>query len=195
MKCLAGGAIARCLFALVLLAACAQVSVAQGRWQKFSGPDQDFTVEFPSAPIHTSHPNNLEGSPIEDYTIISGDHSFGITYQDAPEPVDGTSRESLRALAEGCRLDANSTGRKLLRVRRLPGGVVECFSSGPSGNSVHRTDQRLERNFVRGRRYYTLSVISWAKAGVNRAAAARFFSSFRLTTAQGSRGDSTGRVR
>jgi hypothetical protein len=170
-----------CLSALIVLMISAQISAAQVRWQRFSAPDGDFTVEFPGAPEHSSVANNLEGSPIEVYSVITGKYSFGVVYQDAPQPVDGTSRESLRALAEGCRLSAQSPGRKLLRVRQLPGGVIECLSAGPSGNTIYPTDQRLERNFVRGRRYYTLSVYSWAAAGVNRAKAARFFSSFRLT--------------
>lgn len=181
MRRLAGGLTVRCLFALILLVTSAQISAAQVRWQKFSGPDGDFTAEFPGTPEHASTPNNLEGSPIEVYSVISEDHSFGVVYHDVPEPVEGRSRKSLAALAEGCRLSAKSAGHKLLRVRQLSGGVVECLSSGPSGNNIYLTDHRLERHFVRGRRYYTLSVYSWAAAGVNRAKAARFFSAFRLT--------------
>jgi len=125
-------------------------------------------------------PNKQEGSPIEVYSSIDGRYSYGVVYQDAPQPVDETSRASLKALADGCRLSAQTSNRKLLRVRQLPGGVVECLSTGPSGNDLYPTDIRLERNFVRGARYYTLSVISWAEDGIHKASSARFFSSFRL---------------
>jgi hypothetical protein len=180
MKCFIGGSLIRGPFALIILAISAQISVAQMRWQKFSAPDGDFTIDFPTAPRHSSVPNNLEGSPIEGYSVITGRQSYGVVYQDAPQPVNAMSRESRRALAEGCRLSAQSTKRQLLRVRQLPGAVVECLSKGPSGNALYPTDHRLERHFVRGRRYYTLSAISWTAGGVDRASAKRFFSSFRL---------------
>jgi hypothetical protein len=173
----------RLFFALLLLTAFAQPAAAQGRWQKFSAPDRDFAVEFPAAPQHSSIPGDQGGGPIEVYNAISGKHSYGVVYQDAPQPVDGTGPASVKALADGCGLSAQSQGRKLLRVRRLPGGIVECLSTGPSGNDLYPTDSRLERNFVRGRRYYTLSVISWAAGGVDAGSAARFFSSFKLSAA------------
>jgi hypothetical protein len=179
------------LFTLLLLMAIAQVTAAQERWQRFSAPDGDFAIEFPATPQHSSVPSNQEGSSVEVYSVISGRHSYGVVYQDAPQPVDGTSKASLKALADGCRLSAQSLGRKLLRVRQLPGGIVECLSTGPSENDLYPTDRRLERNFVRGRRYYTLSIISWAPSGVDRASGARFFSSFKLarvtTSADGPR--------
>jgi hypothetical protein len=172
------------LFTLLLLTAFAHPVFAQGRWQKFSAPDGDFAVEFPAAPQHSSMPSDQGGGPIEVYNSISGKNSFGVIYQDAPQPVDGTSPASVRALAEGCGISARSLGRKLLRVRRLPGGMVECLSTGPSGNNLYPTDSRLERIFVRGHRNYTLSVISWAAGGVDTASAARFFSSFKLSSAR-----------
>lgn len=170
----------RFLFSLILLMIFAQVAAPQGRWQRFTSPDGDFTVEVPTLPQHSSVPNKQEGSSIEIYSAIAGRYSYGVVYQDAPQPVDETSRASLKALANGCRLSAQSSGRKLLRVRQYPGGVVECLSTGPSGNDLYPTDTRLERNFVRGARYYTLSVISWAPSGIDKASAARFFSSFKL---------------
>jgi hypothetical protein len=140
-------------------------------------------------------PNDFEGSPIEVfYSEMTGKQSLNVGYHDAPRPVDGTSRGSLGALADGCRLTAQETGRKLLRVRQLPGGVVECFSTGPSAIDLYPTDHRLERTFVRGRRYYTLSVISWT-GKIDMASAARFFSSFRLTPVQGMAASSRVRVR
>lgn len=172
------------LFTLLLLTAFARPVFAQGRWQKFSSPDGDFAVEFPAAPQHSSMPGEQGGDPIEVYNAISGKHSYGVVYQDVPQPVDGTSPASVKALADGCGISARSQGRKLLRVRRLPSGMVECLSTGPSGNNLYPTDSRLERNFVRGRRYYTLSVISWAPGGVDAASAAHFFSSFKLSPAR-----------
>jgi hypothetical protein len=171
---------ARFLFSLILLMTFAQVAAPQRRWQRYTSPDGDFTVELPTLPQHSSVPNKQEGSPIEVYSAIAGKYSYGVVYQDEPQPVDETSRASLKALADGCRLSAQSSGRKLLRVRQLPGGVIECLSTGPSGNDLYPTDTRLERNFVRGARYYTLSVISWAPSGIDNASAARFFSSFKL---------------
>ncbi len=180
MNCLDGRIAARFWFSLILLMTFAQVAAPQGRWQRFTSPDGDFTVEFPTMPEHSSVPNKQEGSPIEVYSAIAGMYSYGVVYQDAPQPIDETSRASLKALADGCRLNAQSSGRKLLRVRQLPGGVVECLSTGPSGNDFYPTDTRLERNFVRGARYYTLSVFSWAPGGIDKASATYFFSSFRL---------------
>jgi hypothetical protein len=130
-------------------------------------------------------PNVFEGSPIEVfYSEMMGKQSLNVAYHDAPRPVDGMSRQSLKALADGCRLSTQETKHKLLRVRQLPGGVVECFSTGPSVIDLHPTDHKLERTFVRGRRYYTLSVISWT-GKIDMASAARFFSSFRLTPTRG----------
>lgn len=170
-------------------------AVAQTRWQRFTAPDGAFTVSFPASPQHFRVPNEQEGSPIEGYSVITGKYSYGVVYQDAPRPVDETSRSSMKALADGCKLSAQSSpGRRLLRVRELPGGIVECLSSGPSGNDVHPTDRRLERNFVRGRRYYTLSVISWAPGGIDGASALRFFSSFKLLPIQSSAPIGDGRV-
>jgi hypothetical protein len=165
---------------MILLMIFVQVAASQRRWQRVTPPDGDFTIEFPTAPQHSSVSNKQEGSPIEIYSAIAGKYSYGVVYQDAPQPVDETSRASLKALADGCRFSAQSSGRKLLRVRQLPVGVVECLSTGPSGNNLYPTDTRLERNFVRGARYYTLSVISWAPGGINKVSSARFFSSFRM---------------
>lgn len=180
MKRLTSALTRRLVLVLLLLTALAQGVAAQGRWQKFSSPDGDFTVEFPAAPQHSSVPGDQGGS-VEVYNAISGKHSYGVVYQDVVQPVDGTSPASLKALADGCGISARSLGRKLLRVRRLPGGMVECLSTGPSGNDLYPTDSRLERIFVRGRRNYTLSVISWAGGGVDAASAMRFFSSFKLS--------------
>jgi hypothetical protein len=175
----------RCLLlALLLLTAVAQGAAAQGRWQKFSAPDGDFAVEFPAVPQHSSVPSNWEGSPVEVYSATVDKHSYRVAYQDAPQPVDAMSPASLKALADSCKLSARSTSHKLLRVRQLPGGIVECLSIGPSGNDSYPADRRLERNFVRGRRYYVLAIISWAPGGVDRVSAARFFSSFKLSPAQ-----------
>jgi hypothetical protein len=185
MKPLAEVPTGRLFFALLLLTAFAHSALAQGRWQKFSAPDGDFAVEFPVAPQHSTI-TDQGGGPIEVYNVISGQHSYGVVYQDTPLPVDGTSPASVRALADGCGISARSLGRKLLRVRRLPGGMVECLSTGPSGNDLYPTDSRLERIFVRGRRNYTLSVISWAAGGVDTASAMRFFSSFKLSPARSS---------
>jgi hypothetical protein len=170
----------RFLLSLILIVALAHVAASQMRWQRFTSPDSDFTVEFPTLPQHSSVPNKQVGSPIEIYSAIAGRYSYGVVYQDAPQAVDETSRASLKALADGCRLGAQSSGRQLLRVRQFPGGVVECLSTGPSGNDLYPTDTRLERNFVKGARYYTLSVISWAPSGIDKTSAARFFSSFKL---------------
>lgn len=175
---------ARHLFFALLLTAFAHPVFAQGRWQKFSAPDGDFAVEFPTAPQHSSLPSDQGGGPVEVYEAFLGKHSYGVAYLDAPQPVEGTGPASVKALADGCRLAAQSQGRKLLRVRQFPGGVIECLSNGPSGNNLSPTDSRLERNFVRGRRYYTLSVTSWATGGVDAASAARFFSSFKLSPAR-----------
>jgi hypothetical protein len=184
MKCLTGELTVRYLFAVVLLAVCAQVSVAQGRWLKFSGPDGDFTVEFPAAPEHSTIPTGSEGEgDLELYAAAIGGQVLSIGYHDGPLQMNVTSRQSLNALAEGCRLYARAGGRKLVRVRALP-GVVECLSTGRSLNPRYKTDRRLERTLVRGRRYYTLSVTSWTDS-IDMTSAARFFSSFRLTPAQG----------
>ncbi len=184
----------RCLCALIILMSLAQVSAAQARWHKFSAPDGDFTVEFPTPPQHSILPNDYEGSPVEVfYSEITGKHSFNVGYHDAPRPADGTSRESVKALVEGCRLSTQETRHKLLRVRQLPGGVVECFSTGPSVVDLYPTDHRLERTFVRGRRYYAVSVISWT-GKIDTAMAARFFSSFRLTPTRGVSTTGGGRV-
>ncbi len=167
-----------------------QVSTAKVRWHKFFAPDGDFTVEFPTAPQHSTMPNDFEGSPIEVFfSEMTGKQSLNVAYHDAPRFVDGTSRESLKALADGCRLSTQETRHKLLRLRQLPGGIIECFSTGSSVVDLYPTDHRLERTFVRGRRYYALSVISWT-GKINMASAARFFSSFKLTPA---RGKATGR--
>src|SRR5947209_7954389 len=174
---------AKSVFFALLLTAFAHFALAQGRWQKFSAPDGDFAVEFPTTPQRSSVPEEQGGSTVEVYEATAGKHSYGVAYLDARQPVDGTSPASVKSLADGCGLSARSLGRKLLRVRRLPGGIVECLTTGPSGNDLYPTDNRMERNFVRGRRYYTLSVISWAAGGVDAASASRFFSSFKLSSA------------
>lgn len=184
----------RYLCALIILTIFVQVSAAQVRWHKFSAPDGDFTVEFPTPPQHSTMPNDFEGSPIEVfYSEMTGKQSLNVAYHDAPQLVDGMSRESLKALVEGCRLSTQETRHKLLRVRQLLGGVVECFSTGPSVVDLYPTDHRLERSFVRGRRYYVLSVISWT-GKIDTAMAARFFSSFRLTPTRGVSTTGGGRV-
>jgi hypothetical protein len=194
MRCLAEELIGRSFCALIILTSLTQVSAAQARWHKFSAPDGDFTVEFPTPPQHSILPNDYEGSPVEVFfSEMTGKHSFNVGYHDAPRPADGTSRESLKALVEGCRLSTQETRHKLLRVRQLPGGVVECFSTGPSVVDLYPTDHRLERTFVRGRRYYAVSVISWT-GKIDWAMAARFFSSFRLTPARGVATTGGGRV-
>jgi hypothetical protein len=185
MKRLAAPPLGLCLLALILLATWAQATPAQTRWQQFSGPDDDFTIDFPAPPEHSIIPTGSEGEgDVEFYAAAIGGQVLSIGYHDGAPQMNVTSRQSLNALAEGCRLYARAGGRKLLRLRALPGGVIECMSTGRSLDPRYKTDRRLERTLVRGRRYYTLSVTSWTEA-IDMASATRFFSSFRLTSPLG----------
>lgn len=145
------------------------------KWYTFTGPDGDFTMQFPSKPAREE---DIQGpfAMIRRYSTITDTHYLGIVYQDVgPEAsvLKPTHEEANSALLQ-------EKGYKVVSMRRLSSNTTEMELWSPSqtpGRFLHRID----RTIVSHGRMYTLGCGSrTAEREVSRAVCRRFFDSLRI---------------
>lgn len=145
------------------------------KWHVFIGPDNDFTIEFPSKPVREEDAQGIIGV-IRRYSSTTDRYYFGIVYQDvgpAASNLIPTHEEESAALLQ-------ERGHKVISARRLSKNVTQMELWSPSqtpGKFLHRID----RTVVRHDRMYTLGCSSRiAEKEVDKAVCRRFFNSFRM---------------
>jgi hypothetical protein len=155
---------------------------AQETWSAFTGPDKDFTVSFPGAPERekkTTPQKPFTGQQIELFVYKKGGHSFIASYKDLPSKAGTVDEEMILTEYErGLFVD----GWLVVGRISLPGGgfQYEAVMNLPGGNLNERRQARMRSCvYFRGRRMYTLSVIS-VDAENFTPDVTRFFSSLRF---------------
>jgi hypothetical protein len=148
----------------------------------FTGPDGDFAVSFPGAPMHESRitPQKLfRGQKFELYFYRNGTDSFNLIYKDLPVREGAPDTEMMLAEYErGLFVD----GWLVVAQKPLPdsGRQYESLMDLPGGKVTERTQARMQsRVYFRGRRMYTLSAMS-KDAVIFTLDAPRFFASLRF---------------
>jgi hypothetical protein len=169
----------------LLLLACPTVTVSQAgqEWSTFTGPDGDFTVQLPAAPVRETKvtPQRFfTGQTIIIYSASVGEgYSFSVNYKDLPARAVTADRQFVLAEYErGLFLDAWS----VVNREKLSDGGWQYEAVTPLQVGSYRSPPRARlrsRVYFRGGRMYTLAVMS---RDPNRPSdeAQRFFSSLRF---------------
>lgn len=155
---------------------------AQGAWSTFTGPDGDFTISFPGVPgreTKITPQKPFTGQRVELLVYKNDKHSFIAGYKDLPSRAGAVNVEVILTEYErGLFVDGwLVAGRTTL----TDGGFqYEAVMNLPGGDVNERPQARMRaRVYFRGRRMYTLSVMS-ADADDFTPDAPRFFSSLRF---------------
>lgn len=155
---------------------------AQDTWNTFAGPDGDFTVSFPGAPAHETKitpQKPFTGQKIELLVYKNYGDSFITSYKDLPPRAGAVDRGTILTEYErGLFVD----GWLVASKTSLPDGgfQYEAVMNLPGGKVSERPQARMQsRVYLRGRRMYTLSVMSM-NADNFTPDATRFFSSLRF---------------
>jgi hypothetical protein len=136
---------------------------AQETWSAFMGPDRDFTVSFPGVPERekkTTPQKPFTGQQIELFVYKKSGHSFIASYKDLPPRAGAVDEEMILTEYErGLFVD----GWLVAGRTPLSGGgfQYEAVMNLPGGNLNERRQARMRSCvYFRGRRMYTLSVVS-----------------------------------
>lgn len=155
---------------------------AQETWNTFTGPDGDFTVSFPRAPtreMKTTPQKPFTGQKVELFVYKNGGYSFIASYKDLPFRAGAVNEATILTEYErGLFVD----GWLVIGRTPLSDGVFqyEAVMNLPGGKITERPQARMQsRVYFRGRRMYTLSIMSM-DAEKFTPDAARFFSSLRF---------------
>lgn len=148
----------------------------------FTGADGDFSISFPGAPAHESRvtpQKPFTGQKLEAYFYRTGTDSFDLVYKNLPARAGVPDTEMMLAEYErGLLID----GWIVTGHTALPdsGRQYESFMDLPGGKITERHQARMQsRVYFRGRRMYTLSVMS-LDAEKFAPDATRFFASLRF---------------
>lgn len=147
-----------------------------------TGPDGDFAISFPGVPTHESHvtpQKPFTGQKFESYFYRNNSDSFNLIYKDlpvregAPDPKMMLAEYERGLLVDGWLVVSQSSlpdgGRQYESLMDLPGGKI----------TERRRARMQSRVYFRGRRMYTLSVMS-KDADNFTPDATHFFSSLRF---------------
>lgn len=183
----------RFCLALILLISLTPTANAQAAWYKLTGPDGDFAVEFPGAPVNELVPVSGTGESLQTHHFTYGNHRLDFNYRDLRSPAATKSQVDahLTAYARDFTRVMVEKGGQVFRRSVLLDGGVEFVSKYPAG-SLRETVYEQSRVYVRGSRLYVISCTSLSDSGVDQAFAMRFFSSLRLYGLLKVRGGSTG---
>lgn len=174
--------------ALVLIAQLTPTAGAQSTWYKLTGPEGDFTIEFPSQPTHEEEPVLSTRERLHTYHIAYGNTYFSLSHIDLrlpSETVKASTSVRLEEYARDYTKTITAAGGQLLMRTPLPNGSMEFVSKYPAGKAQEMSYEQ-SRVYFRGVRRYVLSCTSLSTSGIDQALARRFFSSFHLYSTQGS---------
>ena len=145
------------------------------KWYTFTGPDGDFTLQFPFKP---QHEEDIQGpfAMIRRYSSTANTYYFGIVYQDVgPEAstLRQTHEEDTSALLQ-------DQGYIIVSIRRLSKNITQMELWSPS-QTPKKFLHRIDRTIVSNGRMYTLGCSSRiAGREVDKSVCRRFFNSFRI---------------
>lgn len=147
-------------------------STGQAGWHVLSGPDGDFTVEFPSKPDYKVSPNQNIESSLHQYLCVFGENHFAVSYRErvvGETGVEQLAQQSVKGLLN------SYPGLRVARQSQLPDGGYEIVLRGGMADKLVNMQTRF---YMRGRRVYFISTTAWNLSESNDAP--KFFASFRL---------------
>lgn len=173
----------RLCWALLILLTVTYQPNAQTRWYRFMGPDNDFSINFPSVPKHETHLNSSSQQPLELYTFVFNRHLLNIGYKDlVPAPHTLKQRESALSGAIKSEIDwIKKLGGQLLKQQRLANGGIQFDFTSRLDDGTPTINR--DRIYIYGGRYYQLRCLSISQLGLDESIANQFFNSFQFTIA------------
>jgi hypothetical protein len=154
-------------------------------WSAITGPDKDFTIEFPGAPTRDEYRGRSvrrkPGRLIRRYYVFTNSTMLTISFQDLDYPPNSLFADKVASTYERkIREVAKRDGWKLVRIQRLSDSTAETEAwdrAGASGGYVHAISRTIIRN---GQAYDLQCRSTLIGSEVDRFACTRFFNSFRV---------------
>lgn len=164
----------------------AAAHTARAEWYSFKGPDNDFTIAFPTVPARAE---DVQGpvTLLRRYATAADNIYFEISIQDFGGVPDGPEANELGPNFEQNLSEALTRhGFRIVQMRRTAKDVYEMEAWSPAaapGDFLHN----LARGLIhRGRNYRMGCNSAIAGREVDRRLCRRFFDSFRITDRSGS---------
>jgi hypothetical protein len=153
------------------------------RWRTFVGPDDDFTIEFPSEPrLEEGGQETGEVAMRRRYSYYGNSLWLSVTFQDLAFPPNSRQANDLGPnIEEVIAAYTVERGGKALRVQRLAKNIVEEERLVPS-RQTNQVRHVISRIIQRNSRMYTLGCVPLVDGQkVDKNICRRFFNSFRVT--------------
>ncbi len=158
---------------------------AADQWGTLTGPDRDFTIDFPVEPkrdeFRGKHSMGKAGSLIRKYSAFTDTLMLVISFQDLDYPPSSPFADSVASTYERKMKEAaRREGWKIVKIQRLSSSVAETEawerSRAPEGYA-----HSISRTVVRNGRAYDLQCRSmFIGREVDRSVCRRFFNSFHV---------------
>src|SRR5947209_3507772 len=152
------------------------------RWYTFTGPDRDFTLDFPRAPKREQDDQGTV-TLIRNYALNTEDGMrFSVNFQDiGGDPQSSQDNEFAPDNEELIAAAARKDGRRVVQIHRLAKNVVE-MELWQTVEETKADINYLERDVLRRGRVYTLGCASLVDGRkVDKSICRRFFNSLRFT--------------
>ena len=160
------------------------IKTSGAKWYTFTGPDNDFTIDFPTRPRRAE---DVQGpvTILRRYVSTTGTTYFEISLQDfggIPDSLEANSYNS--KFEQNLSQMLNEKGVRIVQIRRTAKNVYEMEAWSPSGISngyLHN----LARGMIRKGRQYVMNCNSLILGQeVDRNVCRRFFNSFHIVGAR-----------
>ena len=150
------------------------------RWYNFSGPDGDFTLDFPVKPTRLAD-EYVEDAVIKHYGAETADTYFDLNYQDLPVPADDPLYSAFGPRAEILRAErVSKDGSRVIGYRRVAPNISDMErwqATGQTGKYLHLLSRQI---IDRGRLYVLGCSAKQINKEVDKSVCRRFFNSFNI---------------
>lgn len=149
-------------------------SIEQHGWYVQRGPDDDFSVAFPSKPDYKLSTNADAGIALHQYRCFFGENHFIVSYRDNVEKetvLEQLAQESIQSLL------VSYPALRVTRQAQLNDGGYEIEMRGMMAGEFVYMETRL---YMRNQRVYFISSTTWHPSELSMADVTKFFASFRL---------------
>jgi hypothetical protein len=159
-----------------------EASQGFARWHTFVGPDDDFTIEFPSEPrLEEGRQEAGEVAVRRRFSYYGNSLWLSVMFQDLGFPPDSRQANDLGPnIEEIIAAYTVDRGGKAIRVQRLAKNVLEEERLVPS-RQTNKVRHVISRIIQRNSRMYTLGCVPLVDGQeVDKNICRRFFNSFRV---------------